>query len=68
MLKVTKAQFDAFLIDYAAGFTVDVCQISEPPTVTYNDFTLGDWPDSIIAKHRAKGYSVGEVDYFIFYQ
>jgi hypothetical protein len=27
----------------------DICGIYEPPLESYNDFSLGDWPDSVVA-------------------
>jgi len=51
-ITVDYEEFCEFLGNYPRPFERDVCQIFEPALVTYNDFTLGDWPESIIAKHR----------------
>ena len=52
--KVTKEEFDEFLNKYPRRLTYDVCGISEPPAISYNDFKLADrWPYSIVANTYA---------------
>jgi len=52
MRSVTKEEFDAFLLGYGKRLDRDVYQVSDPPVVTWNDFTLGVWPESIVASAR----------------
>jgi hypothetical protein len=48
--KVTKEEFNEFLNKYPRRLTCDVCGISDPPAISYNDFKLADrWPYSIVA-------------------
>jgi len=55
-MTVTKEEFDKFIQAYPRELLRDVFHANEPPIVTYNDFTLGDWPDSVVA-----AYSVGDL-------
>ncbi len=48
--RVSKAEFDEFVKNYPRKLVVDVCGISAPPLISYNDFTLGKWSDSIVAR------------------
>lgn len=45
----TKDEFDAFVQSYPRPLTRDVETMGEPPKVSLNDFTLGDWPKSVVA-------------------
>lgn len=48
--KVTKEEFNEFLNKYPRRLACDVCGISDPPVISYNDFKLADrWPYSIVA-------------------
>lgn len=58
LVTCTKEELEAFVAAYPRALEKDVFAASEPPLVTYNDFTLGDWPDSVVASHRA-GYPEG---------
>lgn len=46
----TKEKFYAFVKSYPRKLERDVTAICEPPLLTYNDFTLGRWPKSMVAK------------------
>jgi hypothetical protein len=35
----------------------------EPPLITYNDFTLGNWPESVVA-YYTMGDRDGEPEYY----
>lgn len=48
--QVKKPAFDAFVAAYPRPLVRDVFGAYEPPLLTYNDFTLGDWPASVIAR------------------
>ena len=50
MKKVGKDEYLKFIGEYPRRLERDVCGISEPPLVTYNDFTRGKWPESVVAK------------------
>jgi hypothetical protein len=49
--KVTKEEFDAFIKAYPRPLERDVNATVEPTCVTFNDFTLGDWPKSVVASY-----------------
>jgi hypothetical protein len=45
-----------FIKAYPRPLVCHVVTICEPPQVTYNDFTLGDWPESVVASYmKASG-------------
>jgi hypothetical protein len=48
--RVTKEEFDIFIAEYPRKLERDVSGISDPPTLTMNDFSIGVWPDSVVAK------------------
>jgi hypothetical protein len=50
MKEVTKYEFYEFVKKYPNDLVTDCCGMSEPPTITYNDFTLGNWPQSVVAQ------------------
>lgn len=50
MENVDKKTFEKYIKQYPRKLERDVCGICEPPIVSYNDFSLGKWPDSIVAK------------------
>ncbi len=45
----TREELIAFVRSYPRELERDVNAICEPPLVTFNDFTLGDWPESVVA-------------------
>lgn len=53
--KVTRAELDAYVAAYPRELVLDVNRIVEPHEISYNDFTLGVWPESRVAR-----YSVGD--------
>ena len=48
--RVTEKEFYNFLKNYKRPLDRDCYAACEPPSITYNDFTLGKWPDSVVAK------------------
>ena len=61
--KVSKEEFINFINNYPKHLDFDYCQIPEPPFASYNDYTRGMWPNSIVAEYiddRTK-----EIDYKI---
>ena len=67
--QVQKEEFDTFVGAYPGQLVWDVTAICEPPLGTYNDFKLGVWPESVVAKvHLMDGsdYYYGKTsEYFI---
>ena len=49
----TKDELDHFVKAYPRKLERDVFGAYEPPLVTFNDFTLGGWPDSVVASFSA---------------
>ena len=48
---VSKQEFIEFLKSYPRPLERDVYAISDPPTITYNDFQLANrWPYSVVAR------------------
>lgn len=47
--KVDKNAFNSFINNYPKKLERDVYGVCEPPLITYNDFSKGDWPESIVA-------------------
>ena len=60
--EVTKQEFIDFCNSYPRSLVRDVCGISDPPAVSYNDFEIGWWPLSVIA--RTHLYADDPEDYF----
>ena len=52
MKKVNREEYIKFINEYPRELVRDVYAVFEPPLITYNDFTLGNWPDSIVAKEQ----------------
>jgi hypothetical protein len=67
MKKVTKEEMNAYLDAYPrSALERDVCGIGDPPTVTYNDFTLGVWPESIVARfYLGRGQGDEPHDFYV---
>jgi hypothetical protein len=51
MKPVTRDEFEQFVTTYPRVLERDVARMAEPPVVTFSDFTLGNWPESIVARH-----------------
>lgn len=47
----TADELEAFISSYPRELTRDVYAVVEPPLVTFNDFTLGKWPESVVASY-----------------
>ena len=60
--EVTKQEFIDFCNSYPRSLARDVCGISEPPAVSYNDFEIGWWPLSVVASTHL--YTDNHEDYF----
>lgn len=68
--RVTKDEFYAFINAYPTNLDFDTTGICDPPLSSYNDFTRGTWPDSMVAKvYRndmlPKEWNAGENEYFL---
>lgn len=60
---VTKKEFDDFIKKYPRKLNYNCCDISIPPSISYNDFELANrWPYSVIANTFA--YSDDMEDYY----
>lgn len=46
---VTQAEFEEHLRSWPRPLERDIFGAFEPPLVTYNDFTFGNWPESVVA-------------------
>lgn len=71
-VKVTKEELLNFVKNYGSELHENTCGFFTPPFTTFNDFTKGKWPDSVVAEivlnEALEGYSFykGEPnDYFI---
>ncbi len=52
--KVSKTEFDAFIVAYPRKLERNVNAIFEPPNINYNDFERAPyWPDSVVASYQA---------------
>lgn len=60
--EVAKQEFIDFCNSYPRPLARDVCGISDPPAVSYNDFEIGWWPLSVIASTHM--YDDNPKDYF----
>ena len=61
--KVSKSEFQEFINNYPRKLERDICGISDPPSITYNDFELANrWPYSVVANTWV--YSDDPQDYF----
>ncbi len=49
-ITVTKAELVEFRAWYPNKLSFDAAGMFEPPMCTLNDFTLGKWPDSVVAR------------------
>jgi hypothetical protein len=54
----TKAEFDAFIAAYPRELTRKNIMVSDPPTVTFNDATLGGWPESMVASYSGYPHDI----------
>lgn len=51
LVRVEVSAFNEFLSAYPRPLERDVVRFCDPPLIQYNDFTLGDWPHSVVASH-----------------
>lgn len=49
---VSKEAFELFIDSYPRPILVDTSAVADPPVVSYNDFSLGCWPNSVVASLR----------------
>lgn len=62
--QVSEKEFLEFIKNYPNELVMDVTGICEPPMISYNDFKLGDWPESMVARtwETADRYEVAILD------
>jgi hypothetical protein len=53
LIECTEAEMREFIAAYPRKLEADVLGTYEPPLVTFNDFTLGKWPESVVASYSA---------------
>lgn len=68
--RVTKDEFYEFVNSYPTKLDFDTTGIYDPPLSSYNDFTRGVWPYSMVAKiHRndmlPDEWNAGENEYYL---
>lgn len=59
---VSEDEYYDFLESYPREIERNVSSVCDPPVISYNDFKLGNFPDSIIASRCA--YTEDKDDYF----
>ncbi len=52
MKSVTREEMTTFVNNFPYPLTFDRCCISDPPLCSWNDFALGNWPMSVVAKYH----------------
>lgn len=55
--EVTKEEFDNFISNYPRPLMYSALTICCPEKGQYNDFTLGNWPESVVASFNLWGYN-----------
>lgn len=70
--QVSESEFNEFVKSYPSKLDWDVTGICDPPLGSHNDFSLGNWPESMVTKvilHEAMSghpaYKGEENEYFI---
>ena len=67
--QVSKEEFDAYAKAYPNPLDWNVAGMFEPPLGSFNDFTLGKWPETVVAyAHLMDGsayYDGKTSEYFI---
>ena len=61
LTKCTKEEHAAFIAAYPRPLTRDVLTICMPEQLQHNDFTLGDWPESVVASYDCWGHTPGQL-------
>ena len=62
LTEVSKEEFEKFLSEYPNELVKDYFM----DAVSYNDFTLGDWPNSTVAMYKPPMYNETETVYRIW--
>jgi hypothetical protein len=57
----TKEEHDAFIASYPRKLTRDLLTISQPEQLQHNDFTLGNWPASVVSSYETWGHTPGDI-------
>jgi hypothetical protein len=61
----SEAELQAFVAAYPRALVVDVYRVPEPPVVTWNDFSLGVWPQSIVCGKVLESYLGDPATFFV---
>ena len=54
-IDATPEELKAFIDAYPRPLTPYISGIFDPPLYSFNDFTLGDYPESVVAMYRTCG-------------
>lgn len=63
--EVTKEEFDKFIKEYPRKLEANFVTICEPPLMTYNDFSIAEYPNSIVASFYDDWLDNDKRHYFI---
>lgn len=55
MREVSETEFHKFIMSYPVPLERDVVTFCDPPVAQHNDFSLGDWPHSVVAQRCFNG-------------
>jgi hypothetical protein len=61
LIPATQAEFDAFIATYPNPLKRDVIAFAEPNILQFNDFTLGMWPESVVAQYDLYGHDPKDI-------
>lgn len=64
-MKVSKEEFEKFISEYPRPLTEHVVTFMTPMLRTYNDFTLGKYPLSIVASKDNESVYGSKIEYYI---
>ena len=53
--KVSREEFDRFLKTYPRKLEAACVTVGTPESMTFNDYTLGNWPESVVASYFIDG-------------
>lgn len=61
LTECTKEEHGAFIAAYPRPLIRDVLKTCVPEQLQHNDFSLGDWPDSVVATYDCYGHTPGDI-------
>ena len=63
--KVAKSDFDTFIAFYPRKLERHLVTFGEPPLLMFNDFTIGKYPESIVAGKYCREDDGGQDEYWV---